>query len=150
MSSSVTLSTPLNQGYLGREDPANPGAGNNFTWTNNKIRRVQLRSLTFIFTASAVVGNRLINLNIGFTGLEYSNWKAENAIVASEAHLFYFCMEYPFYEKQIGNVHWAPLFPGFLVHQEMSLSTSITGILAGDRITAIRMSYSAWPEYRGL
>lgn len=150
MSSLVTSSAPLSQGYLGRDDPANPGAGNNLSWANDKLKRIQLRSLTFIFTASAAVANRLININVGFAGLEYANWKAENAIVANEAHLFYFCEYYPFYEKLIGNVHWAPLFPGFMMHQEMILSTSITNIAAGDTLTAIRLSYSAWPEYRGI
>lgn len=144
------LSVPFEQGYLEWEDPANPGAGNQFAWFNNNYRRVIIHSLSFVFTADANVANRLLRLETGFVGNIYQQWKTNTTITAGQAHQFFLSPTFPAQEVSIGTLHYGCLFSYFILAQGMIISTVVTNMQAGDAFSSIKMTYSSYPEYRGL
>jgi hypothetical protein len=144
-----SYSVPLEQGWLHHVDTISAAAGDDFVIPALPTMRRVLNSLTFIFTASGVAGNRLIRLEMGVGTTPYCQWKTNATITAGQAHQFFLNLGFPSQEVSIGQLHYGPLFNGVIMHQHFSLWSVTTGILAGDQFSAILYSCSEWPEYIG-
>lgn len=120
--------------------PANPAAGANFTWTNTTGIPITLQSFSFLFTASSTAGNRNVIATLSDAqGNLIAVIRNGTAVVASTALTFSAALGSANESDASGFCPltlWSlPMQPGWV------LATQINGILAGDQISNITLTY---------
>lgn len=136
------------RGFTQAINPANPGAGNNFSFTFDQRFRWRLDSLAFKFTTSAVVANRSVRLLIGTVALFNMAIPAPGVQAASTTLDYTWGTGLPYGATDATFGFTAPL-PANLewsTASHLPLITSIGNIDVGDTITAVIIRATSWIE----
>ncbi len=132
---------------IAQENPANPGAGNNFSWTPPSNSRVLVLGVEFILTTDANAAGRIVTLE----AREGANTFSHSLAVAG--HIASLAVQHTFQPNVIGAdrigtyLHMLSVLPYPLILQVGdTLNTDILQIQVGDAITNIHIRYAAWQD----
>lgn len=126
--------------------PANPAAGAQYTLTVPAGFMYRFIGGKFRFVTSAVVANRVVNLEYRTSGaaLVFAKWRRAASHVASETKLYYYHPNAPAFETSIANDIYAPAWFRIPLVATDELAINIILIDAGDQISDIVLKFLIW------
>jgi hypothetical protein len=126
-----------------------PGAGNNFTFSEGDKHRVEIVGCSFTFTADANAANRLITV-YGYDGTSaYLTSPLPGVITATEAIFVSFGVNVPPQDLSASVAFITSGLPlGFIIEPEHYFNSNIANIQAGDTITNLVLFYKLWPTFK--
>lgn len=140
----IKLSTD-GAGVVNPAQIVNPGAGTPFQLAFPANVRVRVKSLTCLFTTSAVVANRFVSLRLFQNGNNIYISPVAAAIPASTAAVITWGTQGGA-AYVLNNVHVAPLPIDLSLTNSPLVNVGVTGFDVGDAFTQIFISWEQWVD----
>jgi len=137
---------PAGQGKLLVLTPVNPVAGADFQVTQPIRTRWRVMSVKFVFTASAGVADRIMNLQFIAAGMIVVEMNARAVITASEVWTVTYMYSGVYVPTTGGRVVTGGMPENMLVNDSMVITSRVGNIQAGDQISDVAILVEEWME----
>ncbi len=124
---------------------ANPGAGNIGTITVPTGAVYRVRSVFYVFTASAAVASRHLFIDINSTAIPYARLPVQNAITAGLTSIIMWAVGMPIFTNSNVPALVMP-FPDLYLHGGATIELEGVALDVGDTYTNIGLQVEEWIE----